>query len=150
MFFDQFFNGLRYIAYKFNYLKYVKGIDFDWNINLTVNENLGNYWNCIKGQLQLRWFSKELHLRKKLGISTIDDRGLEMLRTTHRKSKYISNIVNYDILANQRYIDRFGYITMDQRKENNRSDYISQILYLGEDLNKERNKKKEALRQSQS
>lgn len=132
IFFDQIFNGLRIVASKCKLLKELRGIDIYWNIDLQVNENLGNYWNCIKGQLQLRWFTKELHLNQNLGIKTLDSGGMEKLKTTQRKEKYISNIINYDILANQRYIDKFCYITMDQRVENKSSDFISKILYIGE------------------
>jgi len=38
-----------------------------------LNENLGNYWQCIIGQEQKRWFTKETHLRKELNIKQMDD-----------------------------------------------------------------------------
>jgi hypothetical protein len=56
------------------------GTDLDWGINLKVDENLGNYWNCIKGQLQMRWFAKEVYLNKILKTQTITSRSLEKMR----------------------------------------------------------------------
>ena len=51
LFFEQLFNGLRIVASKCKLLKELRGIDLYWNIDIQVNENLGNYWNCIRGQL---------------------------------------------------------------------------------------------------
>jgi len=32
------------------------------------NEKIGEYWECIIGQEQKRWFTKETHMRNKLNI----------------------------------------------------------------------------------
>lgn len=83
----------------------------------------------------MRWFAKEVYLNKILKIQTISSGSLEKLRLSKRGSRFISNIINYDILSNQRYVDDFSYITMDQREEHKSSDFISKCLYIGEDLN---------------
>ena len=80
LFFRQFIKGLRYIGNKANFWKQMPGTDLDWGINLKVDENLGNYWNCIKGQLQMRWFAKEVYLNKILKTQTITSRSLEKMR----------------------------------------------------------------------
>lgn len=82
----------------------------------------------------MKWYTKEIHLRQKLNIRTIDDESLEYLRTKHRcKDKFICNTPNYDILSNLRYSDWFFYTQMDRRDEDLMSDMIAQIVYLGED-----------------
>ena len=76
-------------------------------------EEVGNYWNLIPSHKQLRWFTKEIYLQKELGIKTLDSKALERLRTEHRGKEMITNIINYDILANPNYNDRFFYVPMD-------------------------------------
>ena len=83
--------------------------DDEWNFLLDIDEGLGTYWECIRGQDQKRWFVKEAHHYTKLKIRTIDTDAYENLRTTKRGKKYISNIYNYDILTNFRYADEFFY-----------------------------------------
>jgi len=100
---------------------------------MDIDENLGSYWECLTGTDQKRWFTKECHLQKRLNISTVDRIGFESLRTRNRKKKYISNICNYDILQNLGYADQFFYSQMAIRKENETSDFISRLIYLGED-----------------
>ena len=51
-------------------------------------------------------------------IQTLDDDNLQLLRTSNRGKKCISNIINYDILNNFRYSDLFFYTQLDQRIEN--------------------------------
>lgn len=58
---------------------------------------------------------------------------MERLRTGKRGEKYLMNIPNYDILSNYRYCDQFFYMQMDRRVENESSDFVTQVLYLGED-----------------
>jgi hypothetical protein len=41
--------------------KKFEGIDLDFNILLKVDEHLGRYWECLRGQQQLRWYVKELY-----------------------------------------------------------------------------------------
>jgi hypothetical protein len=89
--------------------KKVKGMDQDWNIEANIDENLGKYWECIPGMKQKRWFTKETHLQEHLKIKTLNDVSLQLLRTSKRGNKFISNIFNYDILQNQVYADLFFY-----------------------------------------
>ena len=42
--------------------------DDDWTYKKFVNEQLGSYWECISGLDQKRWFTRETHHRKNLGI----------------------------------------------------------------------------------
>ena len=75
---------------------------------------------------------REVYNREVLGIKTIDDSAFEKLNKNVRKHKYkvsvetdqgiqvqektnkfISNIVNYDILSNQRYAEAFFYTPLD-------------------------------------
>ena len=58
---------------------------------------------------------------------------MNKLKHEKRNFKMISNIVNYDILANPRYNDKFFYIQMDQRKEMETSDFVARALYFGEE-----------------
>jgi hypothetical protein len=95
---------LRKIANCFG-LKQMKGISIDWKIDVSINEELGNYWNCIPGMSQLSLCVQENYYRKHLKIQTMNDNSLEKLRTSQRNKKFISNEMNYDILENNRYVD---------------------------------------------
>lgn len=66
--------------------------------DLNVDENLGKYWQCISGQDQKRWFTKESHLRKQLNIRQLDDENYEQLQTQKRGKHFICNTINYDLL----------------------------------------------------
>ena len=46
----------------------------------------------------MRTYTHELHNQEYLGIKTIDDNGMEKLRTSKRKSKVMESIVNYELL----------------------------------------------------
>jgi hypothetical protein len=80
--------------------KQVKGMDENWNITFEIDENLGRYWECLPGLKQKRWFAKETHLREHVKIKTLNDQSLELLRTSTRGPKVMSNIINYDTLSN--------------------------------------------------
>ena len=111
----------------------VLSVDMNFKIDPNIDENIGNYWNCLKGKSQFRWYIKELHLHKVLKISTLNKYGCEKLRTSIRSNRPISTMaINYDILSNQRYVDAFFYMYMDRRVENKYSDFVAKILYLGE------------------
>ena len=42
-------NAMRYVALRLNLCKLLDGIDLDYNIEIKIDEHLGNYWNCLKG-----------------------------------------------------------------------------------------------------
>lgn len=107
--------------------KEVKPID-----EMDFDENLGSYFECIIGQEQKRWFTKETHMRNKLNIKQMDDISYEYLQKSQRKKKYILNITNFDILFNPDYAEKLFYSKMGQRDDNVNSDTIIQLLYLGE------------------
>lgn len=92
-------------------------MDDDCNLKIDVDENLGNYWKCLSGIDQKRWFTKEIHLRKTLKIRTLDDYNLSLLSHSLRGHKTISNLCNYDILSNDRYADAFFYTKMECRAQ---------------------------------
>ena len=54
------------------------------------------------------------------------------MKHSKRKNKFISNICNYDVLTNIRYIDRFYYTQFGLRIENESSDMVVKLLYLGQ------------------
>ena len=84
---------------------------------------------------QKRWYVKEAHLKKNLKIRTLDDEGYQILKRSQRGKNFISNIYNYDILTNYRYADPFLYTQMAMREkiDHKNSDYISRIIYVGEE-----------------
>ena len=49
IFWRKLINSLRWVAYKLKLFKEIEGIDLDYNILTKIDENLGNYWNCLKG-----------------------------------------------------------------------------------------------------
>ena len=65
-------------------------------------------------------------------IKTLNDISLQTLRTSIRGKKMIGNTFNYDILMNQVYADMFFYQFMEKRKENESSDMVAKIIYMGE------------------
>lgn len=67
----------------------------------------------------------------------MDSKGFHYLRTSQRAKKFISNICCYDVLMNFRYADAFFYTPLSMRVENTSSDYISKIIYMGEDTTKQ-------------
>ena len=112
--------------------KQPKDFDDDWTYEKDVNEQLGCYWECISGLDQKRWFTRETHQRKNLGIKFVTDKNYELLRSAKRGKKCISNICNYDVLTNIRYIDQLYYTQMGQRTENESSDMVVRLFYLGQ------------------
>jgi len=107
-------------------------VDDDWNFLPDVDDELGEYWQCITGMEQKRWYLKEAYLQKDLATRTLDNTNFEKLRSTKRGKKFISNIPTYDILGNYRYADAFFYTPLAIRQENTTSDYVSKIIYMGE------------------
>jgi len=53
-FFRSFLRIIRQIAKCLNFLKEIKGITLDWKIEVSINEELGNYWNCLPGISQIK------------------------------------------------------------------------------------------------
>lgn len=48
---------------------------------LVIDENLDSYFMCLTGIDQKRWYTKELYLRKKLDIKSINDDAFAKLQT---------------------------------------------------------------------
>jgi hypothetical protein len=96
---------MREIAKCLNFLREIKGITIDWKIEVSINEELGNYWNCIPGLSQIKLCAQEFYSRHNLKIKTLDDHSLAHSRISKRSGKRINNEINYDILENNRYVD---------------------------------------------
>ena len=123
-------------------IKYVKDFlnlqqfDTDFNLKVDLNENLGNYWKCIPGIDQKRWYTKELYLRYTQKIRTIDDYNLTLMGLSGRGDKCITNACNYDILQNEKYADAFFYTQMERRTlrfQFESSDIVTKLIYIGEE-----------------
>lgn len=93
------------------------------------NENPGNYWGSLSGMDQKRWFTEELMLRKWFNISLIDDVALRKLRLTKHSKKKISGSVNYQILNNYLYAEKFMYTTLERRTESLSSEICLKLIY---------------------
>ena len=72
-------------------------------------------------------------MRNKLNIKTLSDKAYEKLRTSKRGKNYIYNILNFDMLSNTDYADKFFYSPISERTESAPSDYVDSIIYLGEE-----------------
>lgn len=64
-------------------------VDDDWNFLPDVDEEPGEYWQCITGMDQKRWYLKEACLQKDLATRTLDATNFEKLRCTKRGKKFI-------------------------------------------------------------
>lgn len=101
------------------------------NKKISRNENLGSFWQCIGGIEQMSWFTHEAYFRKHFEIKHLDNEQYELLGSTKRGSKHISNSCSYSMLKNPRYSDAFLYTSLDRRAlgEDDGSDWLVQILY---------------------
>lgn len=59
---------------------YIAVSKFDQDID--VDENLAPYWNSLPSSQQKVWYANEVYLRNSLGLKTIDDTNLELLRVS--------------------------------------------------------------------
>lgn len=48
-FFERSMNLVRRVFNFFNLAKNLTGLDNDWNVVKSINEGLGNYWECLTG-----------------------------------------------------------------------------------------------------
>lgn len=77
-----------------------------------VDEDLGNYFECIPHVARKEWFTTEVYNRNILGIHKFGMGTFEELRTVHGKNKVLKNEANYDLLQNYSYATLFGYSPM--------------------------------------
>lgn len=82
-----------------------------------MNENLGDFWECLSGIDQKKWFAMELHHQDKLRQRTLSAEQLRALGQSRRKDKLINSLCNYHILENQKYADMFFYTPIDRRED---------------------------------
>ena len=125
--------ALRYLAETLKLFKKQRGVSKDWILTESVDENIGNYWNCVPGMKQMKMFANETHQRANLNIRTMGVRSYEKVKTGKRNKKRIFNEISYDILENEIYASKFFYQHLGQRVENQSSDFVTSALYLGEE-----------------
>ena len=72
--FGNFNNWLMKKFIKFiNLAQEIKICDDNWEIVINIDEDLGNYWNCLPGIEQKTMYVKELHMRETDNIKQLDD-----------------------------------------------------------------------------
>lgn len=94
--------------------------------------NPHNYWNCLKGIDQKRWFTNEAQLQYEFKMRTLDDDQLAMLQTSKRSNFYISGICNYSILSNPKYQNMFLFAPIELRTKNSFCNLVSQVIHISE------------------
>ena len=72
-----------------------------------IDEQLGNYNNCLTGMDQKSWFAHEEYLRQTFNMRTLDQSQYKLLQNSERGKRHIMNTPNYDILSNHYYSDSF-------------------------------------------
>lgn len=72
-----------------------------------VDENVGNYYQCVPLAERKRWYAQELHADKNLGISTMGKNSMDELKGAQGGWRVIKNAPNYEILANINYCQAF-------------------------------------------
>ena len=101
---------------------------------VSVNENLGNFWNCISGIDQKKWYATELHHQKKLRLLTLNENQMKKLSESSRGETLISGNCSYHILDNSKYTDWFFYTPVDRKVQSQKtSDMVAMLLLIGED-----------------
>lgn len=107
------------------------------NQELDVDEQLANYLQALPGKEQKAWYANEVYLRKHLGLQTMPDDIMEKLRTykvVADSNKVIQgNCINYEILQNPFYNERFQYQTIEARNDPTDfeiCDMVDRILHL--------------------
>lgn len=71
---------LKRAFYFFRLLKRLDFCDEDWKFTTTIDEKLGNFWNCLSGLDQKKWYAQELYQRKHLNVKQISDTNLALLK----------------------------------------------------------------------
>lgn len=87
------FGGALLVALKLNVLEEVELVD----------ENCGNFYECVSLLQRKKLFTQEMHFKRNLQIETMGDYAMEQLRTVHGQKKVIKNYPAYEILVNLDY-----------------------------------------------
>lgn len=98
-----------------------------------VDEGLGTYWECLDEHDRLVWYLDETHLRKQLGITTIDEDAYNLLKDGKPGKKQMRTTPNYEIVTNSRYAEKFQYVPIDFRdteEEKENANMVAKILNL--------------------
>lgn len=72
---------------------------------IDIDENLGNYFDCLTLLSRKSWYIEEMHLRQKFDIETLNDRALTRIKEAKNKSRVIKDCPNYEITSNFKYAD---------------------------------------------
>jgi hypothetical protein len=98
-----------------------------------VDEGLGSYWECLDEHDRKVWYLDETHMRKNLGLITLDDDSLEKLKSGPIGKRTIADTPNYEIVTNAKYAEQFQYCPIDFRdspEEKETSDMVLKIMNL--------------------
>ena len=82
------------------------------------DEGLNPFFSSLSAYDQKTWYANEVYRRKKMGIVTLADHSLEVMRSAKRKckTKEVIGIHNYEILSNYDYAHSFGYTSIEMRQ----------------------------------
>ena len=98
---------------------------------MDLDENLGTFFQCIDPWNSKLWYTKQMHMRKNLGIRMMEDWQLDRLCNSFNYKKHMGGCVNYDILSNYKYTKLFAYVPIELRdtpEEKATSDSLEVIL----------------------
>lgn len=77
------------------------------DVEFAVDEKLGSYFECISLWDRKTWLAQEVHSNQKLGISTMGQWTRDKLRTSKSHHKTLKNAVNYEVICNNDYVEKF-------------------------------------------
>ena len=85
-----------------------------FDINLNVDEDLGNYFESLEQDDKKQILAEEENLRRNYRVKTQMDSALERLRRAPTNpTGLIQGVHNYDIISNPEYAAAFQYVPAD-------------------------------------
>ncbi len=96
-----------------------------------MDENLGNYFDCLNDNIRKAWLIEELHMRKNYHVSTLSEDLITHCKEKHHHHKTIKDTPNYVITWNYRYASLFQFTPVDMRDteaEKKQSEYVLKCL----------------------
>lgn len=70
---------------------------------IEVDENLGNYFDCLNDNIRKAWLIEELHMRKNYHVNSLSEDLITHCKAKHHHHKTIKDTPNYVITWNYRY-----------------------------------------------
>eukprot|EP00347_Sterkiella_histriomuscorum_P023421 403334704 len=83
------------------------------DVNLNVDENLGNFYEALEEEDKKWMQAEESNLRKKYGMRTLLDETVEKLGRSKTAERTIQGVHCYDMLANPDYQASFQYVPVN-------------------------------------